>query len=91
MFFHLQTVHKKIVAMGYTSMYNKHASLALKAKMISSLAFVPFLHIDNYTDVLCADIPEELAELLNLFKDNYNGRPNRCGNSKRSLLFSPEV
>ena len=68
-------MHKKIVAMGYTSMYNNNTGFALKAKMILSLAFVPLPHIDTYLDALSANIPEELAALLNWFEDNYIGRP----------------
>lgn len=37
-----------------------------------------------------ACIPEELEALLNWFEDNYTGRPNRPGTSRRPL-FSPEM
>ncbi|XP_076039035.1 uncharacterized protein LOC143024138, partial [Oratosquilla oratoria] len=91
-FFHLsQNMHRKITAMGYTSMYNNDASFALRAKMILSLAFVPLAHIDTYVDALSVDINEELATLLNWFEDNYIGRPNRRGNGRRPPLFPPEM
>ncbi|XP_014768047.1 uncharacterized protein LOC106867635 [Octopus bimaculoides] len=87
-FFHLaQNIHKKIVAMGSTSMYNNDATFVLKAKMILSLAFVPIPHIDTYIDALSADILEELAALLNWFEGTYIERPNRRGNSRRPSLF----
>ena len=37
------------------------------------------------------DIPVELVALLNWFEENYIGRPNRRGNSRRPSLFPPEM
>lgn len=72
-------------------MNDNDASFALKAKIIFILALAPLPHIDTYIDALSADIPEELATLLNWFEENYNGGPNRRGTIRRPPLFPPEM
>ena len=56
---------KQIFAMGHMQMYNNDAEFALKAKMVTSLAFTPFEDLKGNIDILSNELPEELSPLLN--------------------------
>ena len=60
-FFHLaQNLHKQVKRIGLQVSYNNDSELALKAKMIIALSFVPIPHLDSYIDALSDNIPPEL-------------------------------
>ncbi|XP_054717469.1 uncharacterized protein LOC129226865 [Uloborus diversus] len=91
-FFHLsQNMRKHLRELGLINEYNTNADFALKAEMVIALAFVRIDKIDEYTDALGLELPNELQGLLNWFEDTYVGRANRSGNGRRNPLFVPEI
>ena len=89
-FFHLaQNMQKHLARIGFTSLYNTDPDFALKATIIA-IAIVPLNKIDEYLDAVATELPQELGDLLNWFKDAYVGRRNRRGNG-RTPLFLPEI
>ncbi|XP_068204653.1 uncharacterized protein [Palaemon carinicauda] len=91
-FFHFsQNMQKHIAALGLSSRYNNDSQFSLQVKMILALAFVPVNHIDSYIDVLADELSPEHVPILNWLEDNYIGRLNRRGNSRRAPLFPLEM
>lgn len=91
-FFHLaQNMKKHLAQIGVISQYNNDAEFALRAKMVTALAFVPIADLDEYIDALANDLPVELQPLLNWFEDSYVGRLNRRGNGRRPPMFHPTM
>ncbi|KAG7165191.1 putative MULE transposase domain-containing protein 8 [Homarus americanus] len=90
--FHLlQNLLKQIKSMGLMGSYNSNPDLALHAKMVTALSFVPNDDIDRHVDALAMDLSGELVPVLNWFEDNYIGRPYRRGTGKRQPLFLTEM
>lgn len=88
--FHLpQNFLKQIKSMGLMDSYN--SNLALHAKMVTALSFVPNDDTDRHVDVLATALPWELVPLLNWLANNYIGRPQRRGNGRRQPLFPTEM
>lgn len=91
-FFHLaQNLHKRLTSFGFSTQYNNDADFALKAKMISALAFVPMGYMTEAMENLADELPHELQNLLDWFEDNYIGRRNRRGRGRRAPLFPQEM
>lgn len=80
-FFHFaHNIHKHLKHLGLQHLYNHDPDLAVKAKMIVALSFVPFSHMDVYIDALPEYLPDQVQPLVNWVEDNDVGRPLRRGN-----------
>ncbi|XP_018494303.1 uncharacterized protein LOC108863980, partial [Galendromus occidentalis] len=74
-FFHLvQNMKKQLAANGLSSRYRSEADFALKAKMISALAFIPPERLEDALRELREELPDDLQTILDYFEDNYIGR-----------------
>ena len=74
-FFHLvQNMKRKVAACGLSRRYREEPDFALKAKMISAMAFVPIHRIEEALGVLQSTLPAELQPVLDYFEDHYVGR-----------------
>ncbi|MES1906493.1 MAG: hypothetical protein MHPSP_004411 [Paramarteilia canceri] len=65
---------QKIYSLGIKNRYTEDVELALQAKMILPLLFVPISHIDEGMNILEKILPNELLPLIDYFEDNYVGR-----------------
>lgn len=91
-FFHLcQNLKKHVGELHLNKRYNNEADFALKAKMITALAFVPINDLDVAFDRLAGHLPVELQPLLQWFEDFYLGRMNRNGINRRPPMFPPAM
>ena len=91
-FFHLsQNFQRKIASTGYATLYQTNSDFALKAKMLLAISFVPIDRIDEYFDVILEQLSDEHTTLAEWFEDNYLGRVNRRGTSRRRPLFPPAL
>ena len=64
-FFHLvKNLKKHIGELGLLTRYNNDADFALAARMVSSLAFVPLVDLDNALEILADSLPNELQPLV---------------------------
>uniref|UniRef100_A0A6P7FDS7 Uncharacterized protein LOC114327202 n=1 Tax=Diabrotica virgifera virgifera TaxID=50390 RepID=A0A6P7FDS7_DIAVI len=86
-----QNMKKHVAQLGYLTEYDNDAQFALNCKMATSLAFVPVRYLDQAIDVLGNALPVALQPLLDWFEDNYTGRMNRRGDSRRPPLFPQEM
>lgn len=90
-FFHLvQNVKKHVASKGLSGNYRRDADFALKARMISALAFIPPERLEDALRELKEELPAELQTTLDYFEDNYMGRlrvqsDGSC--SRREALF----
>ena len=96
-FFHLgQSVYRKIQSLQLASRYGTDEDFSIKIRQIPALAFLSPLEIPEAFDNLKLQIPEEAADLVRWFEDNYvHGRVRkrlRNGNTTRwPPLFPPDL
>ena len=60
----------KLCSLGLITNYNNIPDFALSVKMITALAFIKIVDIDDAVDELGEYLPEELQELLDWFEHN---------------------
>lgn len=96
-FFHLgQSVYRKIQNLQLASRYGTDEDFSIKIRQIPALAFLSPLEIPEAFDNLKPQLPEEAADLIKWFEDNYvHGRVRkrlRNGNTTRwPPLFPPDL
>ena len=79
-FFHLvSNMKKQIGRLGLSQRYKNDMNFALRARMVTSQAFVPPDHVEDSIEILADTLPDDLKPLLDWFEDYYVGRPDRRG------------
>ena len=87
-FFHLfQSVWRRIQSLGLQQEYSQNSNFALSARMI----FVPVQQMDDYFIDLSNYLDPSLQPILDYFEDNYLGRIQRRGTTRRTPMFEPQV
>ena len=78
-FFHLcQNIWKKVNSYGIKQLYISDSEIAMQAKMVASLAFVPIAMLERYADDLEKHLRPEVMELFKWFRRYYIGNRKLC-------------
>ncbi|CDW54901.1 MULE and FLYWCH domain containing protein [Trichuris trichiura] len=90
-FFHFaRRLKRQLSEQGLLSAYNSDANLAIGARMIASLAFMPTEHLEEGITELSRVLQSELLPVLAWFENAYVGRAKESG-GRDTPPFPPNV